>query len=192
MRQRRNCYPFIINGRYSSSVARPRAEVPRPRSPLSNEGLGSNPAAPAGRSYVGLDNPLMATCLKGRRPQRSSRSGSIFWIGSPKLRLHFTSRSVLFERSQRLSRPLAHSRTHEPPYEGQRFSRPPRSTAPGTARSILGTEGVGFEPTSPLTRANGFRDRPVQPLRHPSGGSSKPNPSEGRIRRERSRERNRI
>src|SRR6188472_63715 len=30
------------------------------------------------------------------------------------------------------------------------------------------TEGVGFEPTSPLTRANGFRDRPVQPLRHPS------------------------
>src|SRR6476469_4523346 len=30
-------------------------------------------------------------------------------------------------------------------------------------------EGVGFEPTSRLTTANGFRDRPVQPLRHPSG-----------------------
>src|SRR3954466_2209944 len=29
-------------------------------------------------------------------------------------------------------------------------------------------EGVGFEPTSRLATANGFRDRPVQPLRHPS------------------------
>jgi hypothetical protein len=31
------------------------------------------------------------------------------------------------------------------------------------------TEGVGFEPTVPQTGDNGFRDRPVQPLRHPSG-----------------------
>src|SRR3954470_17541517 len=34
----------------------------------------------------------------------------------------------------------------------------------------LTAEGVGFEPTSRLTTANGFRDRPVQPLRHPSVG----------------------
>jgi alkanesulfonate monooxygenase SsuD/methylene tetrahydromethanopterin reductase-like flavin-dependent oxidoreductase (luciferase family) len=30
-------------------------------------------------------------------------------------------------------------------------------------------EGVGFEPTKDQTALNGFRDRPVQPLRHPSG-----------------------
>jgi hypothetical protein len=29
-------------------------------------------------------------------------------------------------------------------------------------------EGVGFEPTVDQTADNGFRDRPVQPLRHPS------------------------
>jgi ketosteroid isomerase-like protein len=29
-------------------------------------------------------------------------------------------------------------------------------------------EGVGFEPTVPLAGHNGFRDRPVRPLRHPS------------------------
>ena len=30
-------------------------------------------------------------------------------------------------------------------------------------------EGVGFEPTRDPKAPNGFRDRPVQPLRHPSG-----------------------
>ena len=34
--------------------------------------------------------------------------------------------------------------------------------------SALQAEGVGFEPTVRLTPHNGFRDRPVQPLRHPS------------------------
>jgi hypothetical protein len=29
---------------------------------------------------------------------------------------------------------------------------------------------VGFEPTVDETAHNGFRDRPVQPLRHPSEG----------------------
>ena len=29
-------------------------------------------------------------------------------------------------------------------------------------------EGVGFEPTVPM-RHNGFRDRPIRPLSHPSG-----------------------
>jgi hypothetical protein len=52
------------------------------------------------------------------------------------------------------------------------------------ARMVMGNlallaEGVGFEPTSRLTTANGFRDRPVQPLRHPSGASAKRNPSDG-------------
>ena len=30
-------------------------------------------------------------------------------------------------------------------------------------------EGVGFEPTGPLMRPNGFRDRRLRPLGHPSG-----------------------
>jgi hypothetical protein len=29
-------------------------------------------------------------------------------------------------------------------------------------------EGEGFEPSDDVTAVNGFRDRPVQPLRHPS------------------------
>ena len=35
---------------------------------------------------------------------------------------------------------------------------------------ILGrkAEGEGFEPSKDETALNGFRDRPVQPLRHPS------------------------
>ena len=33
-------------------------------------------------------------------------------------------------------------------------------------------EGVGFEPTVPI-RHNGFRDRPVRPLRHPSAPASR-------------------
>ena len=41
------------------------------------------------------------------------------------------------------------------------------SARTGSARSKA--EGVGFEPTRDLTAPNGFRDRPVQPLRHPSG-----------------------
>ena len=39
-------------------------------------------------------------------------------------------------------------------------------------------EGVGFEPTVRPKTYNGFRDRPVQPLRHPSGVQS----SRGRVR----------
>jgi hypothetical protein len=31
------------------------------------------------------------------------------------------------------------------------------------------TEGEGFEPSVDRKAHNGFRDRPVQPLRHPSG-----------------------
>ena len=35
-------------------------------------------------------------------------------------------------------------------------------------------EGEGFEPSVDLSAHNGFRDRPVQPLRHPSGSGTKP------------------
>jgi site-specific DNA recombinase len=42
------------------------------------------------------------------------------------------------------------------------------SLGQGSNKTLL-AEGVGFEPTSRLATANGFRDRPVQPLRHPSG-----------------------
>src|SRR6185436_16450142 len=38
------------------------------------------------------------------------------------------------------------------------------------ARGHSTAEGVGFEPTRDPKAPNGFRDRPVQPLRHPSGG----------------------
>ena len=34
--------------------------------------------------------------------------------------------------------------------------------------AALQAEGEGFEPSKRLTTLNGFRDRPVQPLRHPS------------------------
>ncbi len=38
----------------------------------------------------------------------------------------------------------------------------------GTSRNGLsGAEGVGFEPTVPQGH-NGFRDRPIRPLSHPS------------------------
>ena len=44
----------------------------------------------------------------------------------------------------------------------------------GSARRMTAwrhlAEREGFEPSSPLTEANGFRDRPVQPLRHLSAG----------------------
>jgi hypothetical protein len=36
--------------------------------------------------------------------------------------------------------------------------------------SALKAEGEGFEPSVDRKAHNGFRDRPVQPLRHPSGG----------------------
>src|SRR5690348_13378963 len=49
---------------------------------------------------------------------------------------------------------------------------------PTTATRIAGilacdrtAEGVGFEPTKDPKALNGFRDRPVQPLRHPSGSA---------------------
>src|SRR5680860_1577484 len=35
-------------------------------------------------------------------------------------------------------------------------------------KQALQAEGEGFEPSKDLTTLNGFRDRPVQPLRHPS------------------------
>jgi hypothetical protein len=44
----------------------------------------------------------------------------------------------------------------------------PRTSAPATGISSPVAEGVGFEPTVDQTAHNGFRDRPVQPLRHPS------------------------
>ena len=44
-----------------------------------------------------------------------------------------------------------------------------RETAANRPHARLLAEGVGFEPTRDLTAPNGFRDRPVQPLRHPSG-----------------------
>ena len=31
-----------------------------------------------------------------------------------------------------------------------------------------GAEGVGFEPTEPVARLNGFQDRRLRPLGHPS------------------------
>jgi hypothetical protein len=34
--------------------------------------------------------------------------------------------------------------------------------------SVLSAEGEGFEPSVDREAHNGFRDRPVQPLRHPS------------------------
>jgi hypothetical protein len=44
----------------------------------------------------------------------------------------------------------------------------PRTSAPAAGISCPVAEGVGFEPTVDQTAHNGFRDRPVQPLRHPS------------------------
>ena len=38
----------------------------------------------------------------------------------------------------------------------------------GHAGACASAEGEGFEPSVDLTAHNGFRDRPVQPLRHPS------------------------
>ena len=38
--------------------------------------------------------------------------------------------------------------------------------------TALQAEGEGFEPSKRLTTLNGFRDRPVQPLRHPSVSAS--------------------
>jgi hypothetical protein len=40
----------------------------------------------------------------------------------------------------------------------------------GGVEPIIVAEGVGFEPTDPTKGVNGFRDRPVRPLRHPSAG----------------------
>ena len=40
----------------------------------------------------------------------------------------------------------------------------------GPLDSSCVAEGVGFEPTVPIAGHNGFRDRPVRPLRHPSVG----------------------
>src|SRR5256886_16662808 len=44
-------------------------------------------------------------------------------------------------------------------------------------RSLTPAEGEGFEPSRDETAPNGFRDRPVQPLRHPSrAGKGQPSP----------------
>jgi two-component system, OmpR family, sensor histidine kinase VanS len=45
----------------------------------------------------------------------------------------------------------------------------PAAPSPGNGFELR-AEGVGFEPTRDPRAPNGFRDRPVQPLRHPSGG----------------------
>ena len=44
---------------------------------------------------------------------------------------------------------------------------PPQSQSQSGIWPCL-AEGEGFEPSKRLTTLNGFRDRPVQPLRHPS------------------------
>jgi hypothetical protein len=52
--------------------------------------------------------------------------------------------------------------------------RPPDEVPAASRRSptrgsgLRGAEGVGFEPTEPIG-LNGFRDRPIRPLSHPSG-----------------------
>jgi hypothetical protein len=40
-----------------------------------------------------------------------------------------------------------------------------------STKFALVAEGEGFEPSDDLAAVNGFRDRPVQPLRHPSEAS---------------------
>src|SRR5207302_11387524 len=48
-------------------------------------------------------------------------------------------------------------------------SRPPSAKrAANTPNLALRAEGPGFEPGRPLTRPNGFQDRRIQPLCHPS------------------------
>ena len=56
------------------------------------------------------------------------------------------------------------------PWPGTRKGPPDRSfvTIGSTCRKDPFAEGVGFEPTVP-TGHNGFRDRPIRPLSHPSG-----------------------
>ena len=58
------------------------------------------------------------------------------------------------EGRQRLGRPFV--------------ATPGNGSAPGAARRA---EGEGFEPSIRLTTDNGFRDRRIRPLCHPSGGS---------------------
>src|SRR5207302_1205330 len=41
-------------------------------------------------------------------------------------------------------------------------------TSSATRNPASRAAGVGFEPTSDLSAANGFQDRPVRPLRHPA------------------------
>src|SRR5205823_5209390 len=43
-----------------------------------------------------------------------------------------------------------------------------------TLRSPRKTEGEGFEPSTSLTTRNGFRDRRIRPLCHPSGSATVP------------------
>ena len=50
---------------------------------------------------------------------------------------------------------------------------PARPNSPCTAQEPLQlAEGEGFEPSKDENALNGFRDRPVQPLRHPSAGKA--------------------
>ena len=67
-----------------------------------------------------------------------------------------------------------------PPELGQEAAQPARNGQgrPETAQAPISrglgshkarmAEGVGFDPPRDQTAPNGFRDRPVQPLRHPS------------------------
>lgn len=41
-------------------------------------------------------------------------------------------------------------------------------------------EGEGFEPSKDVTALNGFRDRPIQPLWHPSGAARANGPARER------------
>jgi hypothetical protein len=51
-----------------------------------------------------------------------------------------------------------------------RTQRAGRRSAATTPDWVCEAEGPGFEPGRPLTRPNGFQDRRIQPLCHPSAG----------------------
>ena len=61
-------------------------------------------------------------------------------------------------------------RVHEGPSGlHRRYDRRPPKYLQIDEFSALKAEGEGFEPSVDRKAHNGFRDRPVQPLRHPSG-----------------------
>jgi site-specific DNA recombinase len=50
---------------------------------------------------------------------------------------------------------------------------PEGPSSAGCSYFVKLAEGEGFEPSRPVTRPNGFQDRRVQPLRHPSGTTAR-------------------